>query len=391
VSFISKRTSLGVLEELVRRHHGTSSGIPVTSERALRHSAVWGSLAAISEALVGLPLEEVTKSGSSVIHKDPPDLFFQPAPHETWESWIWQQVWTLAGKGRCYAMLTDFDANGWPTEMVPIPDESVSWHFDRRHNRWVTKVENVEHKRWPLGPLWHCPLYPLPGRPQGMSPIAFHAETIGVGLAAQEFGARFFGDGGHPTMVVQSEKDPGIKGAQALKDLIISVTRGNREPVVLPKGTSLERWQVSPDESQFLDTMRYSGEDVTRIFGVPPGKIGLAVSGQNVTYSNVTDANADWRVSGLTRYVTPLEANLTRLIPGGRSRSLRFNFHAFLRADLAGRASAYKIWAEIGQLAGTPVMLPNEMRAAEGLPPLEGGDEFARTQQTPQPREASHA
>jgi HK97 family phage portal protein len=386
---IFKRSAHSDIAEYGTRGRSTHSGQIITSDKAHRHSAVWASLSAISEAIVGLPVEEVVRSRTdgktNLSFRPAPNLFFEPAPGMTWQTWIWQQVWTLAGRGRCYAMLTNFDARGWPTEMVPVPDDAVEWTYVKRTNTWVVKLGGEEVKLWPRGPLWHCPLYVMPGKPQGMSPIAHHAETIGVGLAAQEFGARFFGDGGHPTMVVQSDKDPGPKGAIALKELIMSVLSGNREPIVLPKGTTMQPWQVAPNESQFLETMRYSGEDVARIFGVPPGKIGLAISGQNVTYSNTETANADWRVSGLTRYVAPLEASLSRLIPSGQDRQIRFDFKAFMRSDMAARAAAYKIYAEIGALTGTPVMFPNEMRADEGLVPVPGGDAFVRVPPQPTP------
>jgi HK97 family phage portal protein len=381
-----RRTSLLDLGAEDRRRGNTWAGQAVTPKRAERHSAVWSSLSAISEAVMTLPPEERLKQADGWLRRDPPELFYQPTPDISWESWIWQQTWTLAGRGRCYALVTHTTPNGDPLTLVPVPDEAVTWSLDR-DGMWVTKVDGVVEKRWPLGRLWHVGLYVKPDLPQGMSPIAHHAESIGIGLAAQEFGARFFGDGGHPTMVFRPGKDPGPKGAEALKARVAEIlSGGSREPIIVPVGTEIERWQVAPDESQFLDTMRYSGEDVARIFGVPPTKIGLAVSGQNVTYSNTADANNAWRMGGLARYTKALEAGLSRLLPGGAARQVRFNYNEFLRADLPARAAAYKTFAEIGTMSGTPVMHINEMRAEEGMRPLEGGDVFVRVQQ-PKPVE----
>jgi HK97 family phage portal protein len=236
---------------------------------------------------------------------------------------------------------------------------------------------------WPSGRLWHCPLYTQPGSPVGMSPIAAHAEAIGIGLAATEFGARFFGDGGHPTMIVRPATDPGDDGAKSLKEKLMGIMQGNREIVVIPQSIELERVQIAPNESQFLDTIQASGQDVARIFGVPPGKVGLSISGQNVTYTNTAAGNAEWRTSGLSRYMIPLEAGLSRLVPNGSRRVLRFNLDAFLRADLSARAAFYKTAAEIGNLAGVPLLQVNEMRSEEGLEPLPGGDEFSRRTITP--------
>jgi HK97 family phage portal protein len=356
----------------------TKSGVPVTEETAERHSAVWACRAAIAEALQQLPVEEVRNKAGQTVHQTPPAVFYDPAPGWTWEQWIWSQAWAMSGQGKCYAYVATVSASGWPTSLVPIDPCEVVWTWVRRDKRWKITVGGEEEVRWPLGRLWHCPLYVTAECPEGMSPIRYHAETIGVGLAAQQFGAQFFGDGGHPTMVVTAEKDPGDNGAKILKQKVMDALRGNREPIVIGGGTKLEQWQVAPNESQFLETMRYSGEDVARVFGVPPEKIGLSVSGSNVTYSNVADRNSDWRVSGLSRYVMPFESALSRLVPAGTSRTIRFNFNAFLRADLTKRFEAYKVAAEVGDIAGTPLLQVNEMRNEEGLPPLPGGDTFTR-------------
>lgn len=384
ILFKEKR-DLAALEIIAARSmSGTASGMPVTDATAERHSAVWACRAAIAEALQQLPVEEVRVTGDKTVRRGPPQVFYDPAPGWTWEQWIWAQSWAMSGQGKCYAYVATVSAAGWPTSLIPVDPCDVVWTWQRRDQRWKITVYGEEEQRWPLGRLWHCPLYVTTDCPEGMSPIRNHAETIGVGLAAQKFGAQFFGDGGHPTMVISSDRDPGTDGAKNLKNKVLSALRGNREPIVLPSGITLQQWQVAPNESQFLETMRYSGEDVARVFGVPPEKIGLAVSGSNVTYSNVGERNTDWRVSGLSRYVVPFESALSRLVPAGTSRTIRFNFGAFLRADLAARAAWYKTAAEIGDISGTPVLLTNEMRAEEGYGPLDGGDEFAR-KQSPSP------
>ena len=374
-----QRSAINDLGDLSRQRSSTYSGQTVTADRAERHSAVWASLSAISETLIGLPLdEEVVQPDASFLRRDPPDVFYQPTPDLSWETWIWMQSWSLASHGRCNSLVTSIDKTGMPSTLVPVADSEVEWKWHKPTKMWVTKVSGEEMKRWPLGPLFHIGLYVKPGCPQGMSPIRNHAESIGVGLAAQQFGAQWFGDGGHPTVLVKTAKDPGVKGAAAILAKLKEATAGSREPIIVPSGTELERWQVSPDESQFLETMRYSGEDVARILGVRPGKIGLATSGSNVTYANITDANADWKMSGLLRYTRTFESALSRLTTGGRSRRLRFNYNEFLRPDAAARAAIYKVFADIGSLSGTPVMLTNEMRAVEGMRPLPGGDQFVR-------------
>lgn len=376
-----EKRDLAALEIIAAREgYRTSSGVPVTDETAERHTAVWACRAAIAEALQQLPVEEVRSKAGQTIHGTPPPVFYDPAPGWTWEQWIWAQAWAMSGQGKCYAYIATVSASGWPTSLVPVDPCDVDWRWIRTEKRWKITVCGQEEKRWPAGRLWHCPLYVTTDCPEGMSPIRHHAESIGVGLAAQKFGAQFFGDGGHPTMVVTSEKDPGATAAKDLKEKVMGALRGNREPIVVPSYVKLQQWQVAPNESQFLETQRYSGEDVARVFGVPPSKIGLSVSGSDITYQNVSDANAAWRVAGLSRYVLPFESALSRLVPAAAARTIRFNFNGFLRSDLSARATWYKTAAEIGEISGTPVLTTNEMRNEEGLAPLPGGDDFVRKQ-----------
>lgn len=374
-----------ITQALYQRMRGSasnSSGVFVDEDSAQRHSAVWGCRSAISEALQQLPVEEQRLVDGRYITGEPPSIFFDPAPGWTWEQWIWAQSWALSGHGKAYAWIT-VGSRGAPVSMEPVDPSKVKWTFD--NGEWKIKVGTESVKLWPRGPLWHCPLYVTPSCPEGLSPIAYHAQSIGVGLAAQRFGAQFFGDGAHPTAVAKIlGDDPGGAAAKSLKERLVSVMSGNREPLVLSSDISLEKWQVAPEESQFLDTMRYSGEDVARIFGTPPEMIGLSVSGSNLVYSNAGDRNANWRVNGLSRYVVPFESALSRLVPAGNRRTIRFNFSGFLRADPKTRAEFYKTAAEIGDITGTPLLHVNEMRSEERLEPLDGGDVFVRRRQQTQ-------
>jgi HK97 family phage portal protein len=383
-----RSAELTAAELILRDRYGTSSGVSATPEQAERHSAVWSCRAAVAEAVQQLPVEEVrTKAGKTVRRVPESPLFYDPHPGWTWEAWIWAQVWALAGCGKAYGYVNETARNGMPTSILPVEPGCVSWRWNRATSRWDVRLENEKIDLWPLGPLWHVPLYTTAACPEGMSPIAYHAESIGVGLAAQKFTGGFFSTG-HPNYLLKAQPgtaDPGQEGAARLKNLLMrALSGGSREPTIIPSGWDLDKVSLDPAETQFLETMRYSGEDVARVFGVPAEKIGLAVSGSSVTYANVADRNADWRTGGLSRYVRSLEASLSRLVPDGRGRVIRFDFDEFLRADPEGRYKNYKTAAEIGALAGTPVMTVNEMRAAEGLEPLPGGDVFVRPKQESQ-------
>ena len=95
----------------------------------------------------------------------------------------------------------------------------------------------------------------------------------------------------------------------------------NREPAVMGAGLRYERIQVSPEEAQFLDTQRFTVEQIARIYGVFPEMIGGATSGSNVTYANREQRAADWLTFGLLPYLIPITPTPSNSAP--RTSSLR--------------------------------------------------------------------
>jgi HK97 family phage portal protein len=186
-----------------------------------------------------------------------------------------------------------------------------------------------------------------------MSPIEYAAESIGLNLAARKFGAGFFGDGGHPSAILAPERDPGEDGAKAMKQGFIAATRGNREPVVMPQSVKYTPIQVNPEESQFLESQRFSVEDICRFFGVPPEMIGAASSGSSVTYANREQRAVDFLTFGLDPWLLRLEEMLTDQMP--RPQVAKINRAALLRTDTLTRYQAHAIaktngWRNINEI-----------------------------------------
>jgi len=154
------------------RGRSTSAGVFVDEAASLRHSAVWASLSAIAEAVQQLPLDEVrANADGTTVRRRPPAVFYQPTPDLPWETWIWQQAWALAASGRCYALVTSVDAGGWPRTLVPVGSSDVVWKMNRLTGAWDITVGGSAEQLWPLGRLWHCPLYVTDSAPWECRPL----------------------------------------------------------------------------------------------------------------------------------------------------------------------------------------------------------------------------
>jgi HK97 family phage portal protein len=119
---------------------------------------------------------------------------------------------------------------------------------------------------------------------------------------------------------------------------------------------------VSPDEAQFLDSQRFTVEQIARIYGIFPEMIGGATSGSSVTYANREQRAADFLTFGLMPYLIALEDGLSGLVPG--PNRVKFNVDGVLRSDLKTRYEAHAIGIDSGFLT------IDEVRQLEDRPPL---------------------
>lgn len=343
-----------------RRRFGTNAP-SVTTDAAMRLSAVWACIRLLAGVGSTFPLDVYREVDGQTVELETPALFTAPSPEITLSTFLYQMWSSLLTDGNVYGYITGYDDAGYPSGMELLDPSLVNWKADP-DGGWITKLDTEQVNRWPNGPLWHVPLFTLPGRPYGLSPIQNARQTISAGLAAEGFGSQFFTAGGTPNAILYSETELTGEQAQGIKAAFTQATAMNREPAVMGAGLRYERIQVSPEEAQFLDTQRFTVEQIARIYGVFPEMIGGATSGSSVTYANREQRAADWLTFGLMPYLIPIEDGLSQLVP--TPQRVRFNTGALLRSDLKTRYEAHAIALSNG------FMTVDEVRALEDLEPL---------------------
>ncbi|MFN0088667.1 MAG: phage portal protein [Acidimicrobiales bacterium] len=351
-----------------RDGRGTYAGVRVDSETAMRHSAVWAAVNLLARTVSRMPVDvyQTTTEGRRV-EIVPPAIVSRPdpAPQITARLWRRQVMVSWLLRGNAYGWVVAEDRNGWPAKVEILnPDRVGANWFGEGPVTW--RVNGREARLWQEGgQLLAWPAYVSPGCPIGLSPIRFAAESIGLGLAAQEFGARFFGDGAHPTSAVTLDT-PTVTDEQAkiVKQRVLDSMNGTREPIVLGSGAKFAQLQIAPDESQFLETIGANVADVARWFGVAPEMVGGS-SGDSNTYSNVESQQVGFLVFSVDDWAVQIEDLLTELIPP--AQYVRLNPGALLRTTTKSRYEAHKLGLDAGWL------LPDEVRALEDRDPLPGG------------------
>ena len=340
------------------------NGGTVTVERAMRTSAVWACVDILASSVSETPVDVISRRGEDRAPlENQPQIIANPSAHVSPDVWRYQLVESMATDGNAFGWVVDVDGNGNPTTIELIDAGSV---VDRRMvDGWpVVRVGSEEHALWPLGPIWHVPGRVVrAGSPFGLSPVEAASGSVRASLSAEKFGNDFFDAGGHPTGLIYSDSPEMDKTqATAIKDAFIKAATG-REPAVFGAGLTYEQVQTTPDKTGFLDLMRFEVEQACRYFRVPPSMAYAAVSGQSVTYANVSQADLHYLKHSLNAYFVRVEYALSALVL--RNQQVVFNRNAILRSTPMERHEVH------GMRLRDRTMSVNEVRRLEDEKPFD--------------------
>lgn len=329
-------------------------------ERALRLAPVYAATRLLSDSVASLPLKSYLGEGPTRQPIVSPRIFTRPAAVGTRYDWLHRCMTSLTLRGNAYGLVVSHDANGWP--------DQVEWlHPDDVHVEdnlapvpvWYYKGRRLESRQ-----LFHIPAYTLPGQILGLSPIAYFATTTDTGLLAQQFGRDWFANGSTPAAVLETDREISKETAGILKARFKEAAEG-RDVVALGLGTKYRPISVPANESQFLETIKASANQIAAIYGVPPEKIG-GETGGSLTYATVEQNSIDLLTWTLRPWLARLEEALSLLRPP--AEDVRFNVDAMLRTDTLTRYQTYRIARVIG------LRSVDELRLLEDLEPLPNGE-----------------
>lgn len=142
-------------------------------------------------------------------------------------------------------------------------------------------------------------------------------------------------------------------------------------PMVLDRGLTWTSLSINPEDAQLLESRKFSGEEICRIFGVPPAMVGYGDKASNWGTGKEVDVLGFIKFTlrkRLRRMERALMKQLLTREERQRGTTIEFNLEGLLRGDSAGRAAFYQIMVRLG------LMTRNEARRLENLPPIEGGD-----------------
>jgi HK97 family phage portal protein len=351
----------------------TASGKSVNHHSALKLSAVWACTKVISEDVAKLPLPvyQRLERGKERAREHP--LYRALNTRFNPEMSAYNGRRTLQAHVLNWgAAFAEIERNGmgdiiglWPL----LPDRT---RVERVGGRKIV-VTRVGGKDVPLDAdtVLHIPGLGFDGL-RSYSVIGMARQAIASALAAEEYGARFFGGGAIPGGVIK-RKDTLSEQAQARLrrswNAMHQGLTGAQRIAILDEGMEYEKIGIPPEDAQFISARQHGVEDVIRYYRVPPHKVqhllhaGVRanVEAENISY--VTDTLQSWLVC----WEQEINGTLFELA----EQSEFFAEHlveGLLRGDSAARSDFYQRGINNGWLT------PNEAREMENRNPMEGGD-----------------
>jgi HK97 family phage portal protein len=354
----------------------TTTGVSVTEASATTYSAVWAAINCISSDIAALPLHmykrNIVDGGKDRFISNPLYRLVHDIPNPQETSMEWRRVMMahvlLYGNG--YSEIVR-DGGGRPTSLWHItPDRVTPW---LSNGELVYRVVNRDSSDdyIPASDMLHIRGIGWDGY-QGYGVIAKACESIGLGMAAEQFGAAMYGNGLAIGGVISF---PGAKPPELSEDNFIKRLNSRHQGVdrahkllALYNGAKYEPMNIKPNEAQFLETRKFQVAEIARWFNLPPHKLG-DLSGS--THSNIEQQSIDYYTNTLLPILKTWEQELyLKLVPVSE-RNIQFFEHdakGFLRADSQMRWEAFSRQFMAGAIT------PNEMREAENLNPVKGGD-----------------
>lgn len=291
-------------------------------------------------------------------------------------------------RGNAYAWIVRDGKTGYPTELIPLPPDYVTIHFDGDGHLWYVFTHPVTGQVYWLRneDVLHYKAYSEDGV-EGISVLRRAALTLDTARSAQRYENSVWRSGGQPSGILTTDSDLGdeyevvqpdgtkvmVDPKEQIRRSWEAVHRGAHNAMrvaVLDLGLKYQPISMTNTDAQFVESNEVRVADVCRFFGVPlhlvyAGKQSYQSNEQNgIEYVNYT----------LLSYETQWDQEDTYklLLPGERAGRVRIKreLKVFLKGDTAAQAAWYQAMRILG------VYNANEIRALDDRPAIPGGNAY---------------
>lgn len=347
----------------------SASGKAVSENTAIQLSAVYACVRVIAETIASLPLHvyEDDGHGGSVIAKDHPlEYLLHDSPNDEMTSFAWreQMMTQILLRGNSYSQIVK---NGKRDILSIYPLMSADMNVDRDGSGQLTYTYALSSGgAIALDPqeVLHVPGLGFDGI-MGYSPVALMKTTMGLTMAAEEYGSKVFANSATPSGVIMHPLH--LKDINKLKKSWNDAYGGSANAgkvAVLEEGMKFERIAMPNSEAQFIETRKFQVNEICRIYRVPPHMVGDL---EHATFSNIEHEAINFAVHTIRPWLVRIEQNINKkLFPredNGRYFA-RFNMDGLMRGDYKSRMEGYAIARQNGWMSA------DDIRAMENMNPI---------------------
>ena len=328
----------------------SSTGLRVNTNTAITLSAVWRAVSIYSSLIASLPIQLFRKTDDKTEQiKEHPGLDLMAVkPNEVMTAFTFKetlQTYPLTwGNGYAYIWMS----NGNPKELQLLKPNDVAVKSTNGRDIFydVTGFRN----NIPARNMLHMKGMSFDGF-VGKSPIGVASESMGGGLALQQFANKFFANGANSSGVLIH---PGVLKPEGKKNIRDSFRRDNQglknasDVMILEEGMKFIPLTIPPETAQFLQSRKFSVLEIARWYGLPPH---LLMDNDKATYNNTELQGIEFLTYSLRSWLKRWESELDlKLLTTEQQKNhfFKFNINALLRADSKSRAIFYRIMLDMG-------------------------------------------
>ena len=362
---------------------GSTSGKTVTERSAMQMTAVYSCVRILAEAIAGLPLHLYTykeDGGKEKATGHPLYLLLHDEPNPEMSSFVFREtlmthllLWGNAyaqiirnGKGEVVALYPLM-----PNRMTVDRDSSGQLFYSYQMNNSDAPTMKAGTVILKPSDVLHIPGLGFDGL-VGYSPIAMAKNAIGLAIATEEYGAKFFANGATPGGLLEypgTVKDPDRVRESWNKGFSGSQNAG--KVAILEEGMKYTPISIAPEQAQFLETRKFQINEIARIFRVPPHMVGDL---EKSSFSNIEQQSLEFVKYTLDPWVVRWEQSLSRALFTPEEKKqyfFKFNVEGLLRGDYQSRMNGYATARQNGWMSANDI---RELENLDRIPAEEGGD-----------------
>lgn len=362
---------------------GTTSGKVVTERSAMQMTAVYSCVRILAEAVAGLPLHLYKYNdygGKEKAIDHPLYRLLHDEPNPEMSSFVFRETLMthLLLWGNAYAQVIRNGKNE-VVALYPLMPNKMSVDRDGNGHLYYTYYrgpdEAIKNKEFAVtlkpSDVLHIPGLGFDGL-VGYSPIAMAKNAIGMAIACEEYGAKFFANGATPGGVLEHPST--IKDPQRVRESWQAAFGGSsnsNKVAVLEEGMKYTPISISPEQAQFLETRKFQINEIARIFRVPPHMVGDL---EKSSFSNIEQQSLEFVKYTLDPWVIRWEQSIQRTLLSHDEKVryfVKFNLEGLLRGDYQSRMNGYAIGRQNGWMSANDI---RELENLDRIPAKEGGD-----------------